>query len=89
MDVINCISKDQSYPDAEIVDPSSQFQPGFTHFVSGPRFHEFLQEMNREVMSNYDCLTVGECDYAADTVEEAIRTIDPLRKELNMIFQFE
>lgn len=89
LDVINCISKDQDFPDADIIDSNSKYQPGFQHFISGPRFHEFLHEMNREVLSKHDALTVGECDYAPDPKKEAIRTIAPARGELNSIFQFE
>ncbi len=28
--------------------------------VNGPHVHEYLQEMNREVLSKYDLMTVGE-----------------------------
>lgn len=49
--------------------------------------HEYLQEMNREVLSRYDLLTVGEC--AGVTVEEAKRYANLDGTELNMVFQFE
>ena len=89
LDVINCISKDQKFQDAHIIDSKSKYQPGFEHFISGPRFHEFLHEMNKEVLKGRDVLTVGECDYAPDPKKEAIKTIAPEREELNSIFQFE
>ena len=28
--------------------------------MNGPRVHEFLKEMNKEVLSKYDIMTVGE-----------------------------
>ena len=50
MDVISMISKEQSYPDGEIHGGSSYAD--FGPFVcNGPRVHEYLQEMNREVLS--------------------------------------
>ena len=32
---------------------------------SGPRVHEYLQEMNREVLSKYDIMTVGEAPHTS------------------------
>ncbi|MBA2175851.1 alpha-glucosidase [Halobacillus locisalis] len=80
MDVINFISKDPSYPDGEHGD-------GSPHFMNGPRIHEFLQEMNEEVLSKYDIMTVGEMPGASP--EEAKAYTDPAHDELNMIFTFE
>ncbi|REJ10253.1 alpha-glucosidase [Halobacillus trueperi] len=80
MDVINFISKDPEYPDGENGD-------GSPYFMNGPRVHEFLQEMNQEVLSNYDVMTVGEMPGASP--EDAKRYTDPENEELNMIFTFE
>ncbi|MBX0357596.1 alpha-glucosidase [Halobacillus sp. Nhm2S1] len=80
MDVINFISKDPDYPDGENGD-------GSPYFMNGPRVHEFLQEMNKEVLSNYDVMTVGEMPGASP--EDATRYTDPENEELNMIFTFE
>ncbi|KAG9247716.1 trehalose-6-phosphate hydrolase [Calycina marina] len=53
MDVINLISKVPGYPDADIVlGRGHKYQPGLKYFVNGPRLHEYLQEMHREVLSN-------------------------------------
>lgn len=60
MDVINLISKDQAFPDGPIIERDAPYQPGFTSYANGPRLHEFLKHMNREVLSKYDTLTVGE-----------------------------
>lgn len=59
MDVINLISKVQSYPDAEVTDPTSKYQSGHKYFANGPRLHEYLKEINKEVLSKYDTITVG------------------------------
>ena len=87
MDVINMISKDPALPDGRRR-PGSAHGDGTPHFLSGPRIHEFLQEMHREVFAGRDgLLTVGEMPGA--TVEQAVRYTDPARDELDMVFQFE
>lgn len=87
MDVINLISKDTSLPDAH-ADPRTGRGDGFSHYAHGPRLHEFLQEMRREVFDGRDALlTVGEMPGV--TTAEALLTTDPARDELNMVFQFE
>ncbi len=88
MDVINMISKVQSFPDAEIVDPDAKYQPGRKFYNNGPRLHEFLQEMNREVLSKYGAITVGEMPGVSD-IDEIIRVVGAKRGELNMIFIFD
>ena len=86
MDVINFISKDPDLPDAPNPE-GKKYVPGGQFYINGPRIHDFLQEMNREVLSKYDCMTVGEMPGA--TVEDAKLYTDPNRKELNMVFTFE
>ncbi len=88
MDVINLISKDVSLPDGEVA-PGRHWGDGFPFYGSGPRIHEFLQEMHREVFSDRGgrYLTVGEMPGV--TVEEARLFTDPERAELDMVFQFE
>lgn len=88
MDVINFISKDLALPDG-LVGAGSVWGDGSPHFTNGPRIHEFLQEMRREVFSGRDgdFLTVGETPGA--TVDQALLYTDPYRGELDMVFQFE
>jgi oligo-1,6-glucosidase len=88
MDVINMISKDPALPDGH-VRPGHLHGDGGEHFLSGPRIHEFLAEMRREVFGGRDGehLTVGEMP--GTTVDEAVLYTDPARGEVDMIFQFE
>ena len=88
MDVINMISKDTSLPDTD-PRPGSLYGPGDQHFTFGPRNHEFLAEMYREVFAGRDAhvLTVGEMPGV--TIGEAILFTDQDRHELDMVFQFE
>lgn len=84
MDVISLISKDPAFPDY----PADA--TGYSHHryvANGPREHEYLQEMNRRVLSGYDIITVGET--AGVTLEEAKKYANLDGSELNMVFQFE
>ncbi|WP_040950546.1 glycoside hydrolase family 13 protein [Gorillibacterium massiliense] len=83
MDVINLISKTEGLPSAG----TDRYAWGGDYFMNGPRVHEFLQEMNREVLRHYDLMTVGEAPGA--TPEEAIQYANADGSELNMVFQFE
>lgn len=85
MDVIASISKDQNFPDYP-EEPGREYYTGKYH-SNGPRLHEFIQEMNREVMAKYDCMTVGEAP--GSTPEVAGLFTAPERNELDMIFTFE
>jgi oligo-1,6-glucosidase len=88
MDVINYISKDTALPDGEVA-PGSAYGAGEPYFISGPRIHEFLQEMHREVFAGRSgqLITVGEMPGV--TIEDARLFTDPARREVDMVFQFE
>ncbi|MEO5853407.1 MAG: alpha-glucosidase [Nocardioides sp.] len=82
MDVINLISKVVSLPD----DPAGNAS---AYILNGPRIHEFLQEMHREVFAGRPAglLNVGETPGCP--LEEARLYTDAARGELDMVFQFE
>jgi oligo-1,6-glucosidase len=83
MDVIPFISKDPAFPD---LTPEQLAHPDRV-YASGPRVHAYLQEMNREVLSKYDTMTVGEA--VGVTLDQAPKFVDASRHELNMIFHFD
>ncbi len=56
MDVIPFISKREGLPSYP---PEFYARPQY-FYAMGPHLHEYLQEMNREVLSKYDVMTVGE-----------------------------
>ena len=85
MDVISLISKTPGLPDGEV--GKNGYGDYGPYVCNGPHVHEYLQEMNRRVLSKYDLLTVGEC--SGVTVEEAKKYASLDGKELNMVFQFE
>ncbi|RMI12963.1 glycoside hydrolase family 13 protein [Cellulomonas triticagri] len=87
MDVINLISKDTTLPDGPVL--AGVWGDGSGHYTDGPRVHEYLQEMHREVFAGRDAalLTVGETPGV--TLDEAVLYTDPARREVDMVFQFE
>lgn len=85
MDVISLISKVPGLPDGET--GKSGYGDFGPYCANGPHVHEYLQEMNREVLSKHDLITVGEC--SGVTVEEAKKYASSSSRELNMVFQFE
>lgn len=83
MDVIGFISKDMSFPELP-----GKYKGNYPEFYAhGPKLHDYLQEMNREVLSKYDCFTVGEA--AGVVIEDAHLFVGEERKELQMFFSFE
>ncbi|RKU41576.1 hypothetical protein DL546_004322 [Coniochaeta pulveracea] len=88
MDVINLISKNQSFPDAEVVLPGHVYQPGHKFYANGSRLHEYLHETKIKVLDHYDTMTVGETPFI-DDVDEMISIVHGDTGFLNMIFYFE
>ncbi|WP_018781940.1 alpha,alpha-phosphotrehalase [Bacillus sp. 95MFCvi2.1] len=83
LDVINLISKEQHFLDDEGTSATSD---GRKYYTDGPRVHEYLQEMNREVFEGKDVITVGEM--SSTTIENCVKYSNPERKELSMTFSF-
>ncbi len=81
MDVIPLISKQPGLPDLV---PHTDF---VKLWANGPRRDEFFQEMNREELSKYDVLTVGEA--IGIDLEHESDIVNAQRHELNMIFNFD
>ncbi|WP_067726324.1 alpha,alpha-phosphotrehalase [Oceanobacillus damuensis] len=79
LDVINLISKNQDFPNDDSGD-------GRKFYTDGPRIHEYLHEMNQEVFSKHNMLTVGEM--SSTTLENCILYTRPESQELAMTFQF-
>jgi oligo-1,6-glucosidase len=82
MDVIPFLSKDQAFPDY----PDGRYGDLTIH-ANGPRIHEFLQEMNREVLGRYGTLSIGEG--FGVSAEQANLYVGRDRHELDMIYHFD
>lgn len=77
LDVINLISKDQAFPNDDIGD-------GRRFYTDGPRIHEYLREMSRDVFTPRNLMTVGEMsstsagELPAVCVSRRARAVDDL-----------
>ena len=82
-DVINLISKDQRYKNGY----NPLILVGKKYYINGPKLHEYLNELNVDVLSNYDCMTVGETVFS--TLDDMKKLTAEDRKELSMVFNFD
>jgi oligo-1,6-glucosidase len=80
MDVCNLYSKD-----TDMSDIAENGAEGL--YINGPKVHDYFKEMNEEVFSKYDIMTVGETPGVSP--EHARAYVGEGRNELNMLFHFE
>ena len=80
MDVIPFISKDTTFPPI----PAEYHNDWARFYANGPHTHQYLQEMNKEVLSRYDIMTVAEG--IGVTTSDALQYVDADRHELNMLY---
>jgi oligo-1,6-glucosidase len=83
MDVIPFISKRLDWPEVDWSDFPKIVEEVY---ANGPRLHEFLQEMHREVLQHYPITTVGEAPGVP--AEMGNLYVGESRRELDMIFHF-
>lgn len=79
LDVINLVSKQQDFPDDDRGD-------GRRFYTDGPRIHEFLQELNRDVFTPRQVMTVGEMSSTTLPHCQQYGNLDG--SELSMTFNF-
>jgi oligo-1,6-glucosidase len=83
LDAFQFAAKDTTFP---------KFPDGFEkdfvkYYAMGPNLHTYLQEMDKEVFSKYDVMSVAEG--AGNTLQDAHDLVDANRHELNMAYAFE
>lgn len=83
LDAFGFAAKDTTWP---------QFPKGFEkhfslYYSMQGNLHGYLQEMNKEVLSKYDVMSVAEG--TGNTLEDAHNLVDAIRHELNMAYPFE
>lgn len=83
LDAFTFAAKDTTFPPFP-KDFGKNFMP---YYSMQPNLHTYLKEMNQEVFSKYDCMTVAEG--AGNTPQDAHDLVDADRKELNMAYPFE
>jgi oligo-1,6-glucosidase len=83
LDAFQFAAKDTSYPEF----PKGYEKDFIQFYAMQPGLHDYLKEMNREVLSKYDVLSVSEG--AGRNFEDAHDLVDQDRNELNMAYAFE
>lgn len=86
MDSISLISKPEKFDNVPL-ENHQRYGAYYYNISNGPHIHEYLQEMNSEVLSKYNIITIGETPHT--TPEKAKKYVDSYRNELDMVFQFE
>ncbi len=77
VDASNHLEKNWDFPDAH---------PGYEHFSSLPKHHEYLEEFGTEIFYPNDVMTLGEAGGASR--EEAIKYCGFANKEFDMLIHF-
>ena len=85
MDVISLISKQLEFPDS--IYPKDYGKTIKNYYANGPKIHQYLNELNKEILSKYDIMTVGEGP--GIDLSNGLDYVNVDRNELNMIFHFD
>ncbi|WP_153798706.1 glycoside hydrolase family 13 protein [Foetidibacter luteolus] len=83
LDAFQFAAKDTSFP----VFPEGYEKQLSKYYAMGPHLHDYLKEMNAEVLSRYDVMSVAEG--AGNSFEDAHNLVDENRRELNMAYAFD
>ena len=86
LDAVNLLSKPKGLPDAP-KPKNARYGDAQAAVSCGPHLEAYFREMNKEVFSPYNVMTVGEMN--ATTPNQATHFANLNDSELNMIFQFE
>jgi glycosidase len=78
VDASNHLEKNWDFPDAK---------PGYEHFSSLPKHHDYLEELGKELFKPHDLMVIGEAGGA--TKKEALMYAGYDSNEFNMLIQFE
>ncbi len=83
LDAFGFAAKDTTFP----AWPAGYEKDFMKYYAMGPHLHDYLKEMNAEVFSKYDVMSVAEG--AGNTLQDAHDLVDADRNELNMAYPFE
>lgn len=84
MDVITFISKHEDYPEFP---EHYQGERMIDIYAQGPHLHDYLHEMNQQVLQHYDIMTVAEGP--GTKPDNVLKLVDEQRQELHMIYHFD
>jgi oligo-1,6-glucosidase len=89
VDTANRMSKDMTFTDARVTKHDYDFQDMSEHCLNGERMHEYLQEMRRTALDEFDreAILVGELPGTDPETLKQYALQD--RRELSMTFDFD
>jgi oligo-1,6-glucosidase len=88
LDAISYIAKDTTWPVVTEKDLQEKYDNDWSYFYAkGPKLHDYLHEMNREVLSQYPhMVTIAETPGIER--EDALKFVHEDRQELHMLYHF-
>ena len=88
VDAIAHLARDLSFADSKL--PLNDFgvAPDWSKFSNREELFDYIHEFNQEVLSKYDCMTVGEVGGGADA-KAGLRYAGYDQKAFNMVFNFD
>lgn len=87
IDTVNKYSKRTDFPDAPITCPGVEHQPAPEMWCNGPRIHEFIHEMQTQVLAPYGAVSVGELSNTP-LPSQVLPYVSAAARELDMGFEF-
>lgn len=83
LDAFQFAAKDTTFP----AFPKGYEKNFVKYYAMGPHLHDYLKEMNQQVLSKYDVMSVAEG--AGNSYQDAHDLVDADRNELNMAYAFD
>ncbi|EAQ88653.1 hypothetical protein CHGG_05272 [Chaetomium globosum CBS 148.51] len=87
IDTVNKYSKRIDFPDAPVTCPDVPHQPAPEMWCNGPRIHEFIHEMQTQVLGPYKAVSVGELSNTP-LPGQVLPYVSAAARELDMVFEF-
>ena len=88
LDAISHLSKDMTFSDSELPTNEQGLVLDTSKFANREQIFEYLDEFKNEVLSKYDCMSIGEISGYA-TIDQALKFCNYQTGSLNMVFNFD
>lgn len=88
IDAIAHLAKDTSFQDSDIAINHLGYAQDWSKFSNRDKLFDYLAEFHEDVLSKYDCVTIGEVGGGA-TITDAVKYAGFDAKGFNMVFNFD
>ncbi|MDI6453236.1 glycoside hydrolase family 13 protein [Peloplasma aerotolerans] len=85
---IDAVSHLDRAPYEDVKGSTDRYPLDWNKFSNLPKVHDYLNKLNQEVFSKYDCVTIGEVGGEA-SIDEGIKYASFDSNELSMVFNFD